>query len=232
VPHQYHRSFFCERTAEYLLASRLVGLLSGRVSRVIPFYFWSTREGNTLARANLEGIICKTVAVYARRPKIEGPNQTIVSVKFNDLLFRTAHQFHLRGVPVFAGVPGVSSIWDLTQSATCYWFCLNSHGRHCGDVTMRIDLTAHSVLDTEGSSECVEGPISEDQLANRILEGNNSLDAVDVMDIISESVKRGNNLYGLELERWAFWSAGGYKPFYLLIESTGQGPTNRQVEQA
>lgn len=80
----------------------------------------------------------RVVSVFARRPKIEFPGQNDLAVKFNASLFRYACFAAKAGILTFAGVPVVTSIFDLTIDADCRFFEL--HGNVAEeDVIVQVD---------------------------------------------------------------------------------------------
>lgn len=125
------KSFISEHTAEYTLVPKFADILLDTFSEVIPIFFWSTREGGSIARESLRGSEFLIVAMYARRPKVDVINQGYVDVKFNDTLFLRANHLQNNGIPVFAGVPIISNLRKFRLGLPCAWFKLNSSGNEC-----------------------------------------------------------------------------------------------------
>ena len=65
-------SFMCEHTAEYALVWDLASAFGHFAGTVVPFYFWSSREGASMSLACSDARPVRVVAAYARRPKVIG----------------------------------------------------------------------------------------------------------------------------------------------------------------
>jgi len=116
-------SFMSEHTAEFYLVPRLCDILRTRFSHVLPFFFWSTREGNsTAARTDMpDGFnVC---ALFARRPKIAGEQ---LAMTINREVHQTASALSMIDIPTFAGVPLVRSLWDMRHTNEIAWFHLQA----------------------------------------------------------------------------------------------------------
>jgi len=121
-------SFISEHTAEFCLIPQFAAMLSQQYQTVIPFFYWSSREGGIMAKQSMDGQLLKVVALYARRPKIDKVLQPIVQVKFNERLFERAKFLEDNGIPVFAGVPLISSLFDYKLTSPCAWFSFIENG--------------------------------------------------------------------------------------------------------
>ena len=95
-------SFISEHTAEYILIPQIVHELEKNFDKVIPLYFWATREGGIMARESLHPYQYKVIAVYPRRPKIDEVGAEANLIRLNDLLFDRAKTFGEKGIPVIA----------------------------------------------------------------------------------------------------------------------------------
>jgi len=86
-------SFVNEHTVEYSMVFYITELLNEKFKKVIPFYFWRSREGSKIS---LETVDLSRkfflIAVYARRPKLFGHENEII-IKFSDPLFPMADFF-------------------------------------------------------------------------------------------------------------------------------------------
>ena len=62
-------SFMSEHTVEYALVPKMIGILAPQFPRVIPIYFWATREGSRISRlCDVSGKV-RVIAVFPRRPQ-------------------------------------------------------------------------------------------------------------------------------------------------------------------
>lgn len=209
VPCMRAVGFISEHTAEYVLVPALTRILAASFSRVVPIYFWSTREGSNLGRRCMSSQPIRLVAVYARRPKIEELGQNHILVKLNAELFEYARVAKPLGIPVFAGVPLVSSLAELTLKSQCSWFRLAPDESQDRDTELRLTLSG-ARLDDDRSCVGLEGPLESGKLVESVLTGSERISweqALEKLREIRQSVQR----YGL----YGFF--GGYKPFHLLL---------------
>ena len=124
------RSFLSEHTAEYCLVPRFTRILNEAFGCVVPFYFWSTREGNVTSRQTVvDGV--RVCALFPRRPKLNDSGQILMKV--NQEVFAAAGELAQNGIPSFTGVPIASSILELARNVECRWFFLIENGRVQGD---------------------------------------------------------------------------------------------------
>lgn len=114
--------FLSEHSVEFVLVPRLISILSKTYSNIVPFYFWAAREGNSISQSCDTGEYLRLIAVYPRRPKVSHPHDSEILIKFNAVLFEKAREYEQFGIPVFAGVPRVSSIMDFRLNTPCTWF--------------------------------------------------------------------------------------------------------------
>ena len=202
-------SFISEHTAEYVLVPTLARILSAAFSRVVPVYFWLTREGNTIAQRCMSGQSVRLIAVYPRRPKIEDPGQNHILVKVNAQLFEFARRAAPLGIPVFAGVPLASSLTDLALDLHSGWLRLTPQGTDDRDIEFGLTLEG-TKLGKEPRCADLEGPLQPAQLVQSVLTGTQPApweQAVENLRELRSSVR--------SLGLYPFF--GGYKPFYFLL---------------
>ncbi len=130
-------SFINEQTASYLLVPQFTAMLKRHFSKVIPIYYWATREGSSLGVAQLAGQNFTIVALYPRRPKLVNYQTDHVLVKINEQLFNFADLLAPAGIPVFAGSPMISSLNDLKNEVASAWFEIQPGGT---EIQYRLDL--------------------------------------------------------------------------------------------
>lgn len=199
-------SGFCsEHTTEYLLAPRFVRLFTERGVLAVPLFYWFTREGSAAARLSAPDRDVRVVAVFARRPKLFGRDDAI-EIKFNDELFEYASAAQEVGMPVVAGAPIASSVFDLTERCPVSWFAISPD--HRGERLVTVDVAPpHRV---EPRDRGVRGPLSDDT----ILEIVGREAATKRWSEVADAFRRVRSMSGLR--RYVWWGAG-YKPFIVII---------------
>ncbi|MGJ7538102.1 MULTISPECIES: hypothetical protein [unclassified Variovorax] len=130
-------SFFSERTAEYSILPTVVTYLRQRFGAAVPMYFWSTREGNTVAAKVHAGRRMRVLVVFARRPKVR--RGALLLGKINAELFEFAQRAEQHGLPCFAGFPAVRNVLELGGDFRTHWFPLI--GDEQDDLHFQVDLS-------------------------------------------------------------------------------------------
>lgn len=115
-------SYFSERTAEYSILPLVVAYLADRFGAAAPMYYWSSREGNSMARELHEQARLRVLAIFARRPK--SWRRDVLLGKLNLELFDFAHKASLHGVPTVAAFPVVRDIFELGGNFHIHWLPL------------------------------------------------------------------------------------------------------------
>lgn len=201
-----------EHTAEYYLVPNFISILARRFSGITPFYFWKSREGNSMSRMCDTSERLRFVTVFARRPKISDPGQAHITVKFNLVLYDTAHALQSFGIPVFAGVPAVSTIMSLQGTVPCLWFRIDGSANPRDDVicTFCLHEPARSKALSERVGEGIAGPLENAIICEDIARDSRTMKWNDFINAINEV------RYHTAVPR-AFWGMGGYKPFYVMM---------------
>ncbi len=201
--------FISEHTAEYYLVPAIVHSMLAHNVQALPFYFWSYREGS---RVGIESGLDRNVriaAIYPRRPKIRYAGDDHVVIKFNQSLFKAAEEGTSLGIPVLAGAPIASSLFDLSEASSRMWFSMNhTHCPHEEDVLCKVNLAngQHEISCEESITT-----ISEEELFDHIQARSQVMSWIDCVDILREFKRRlpGGSFFG-----------AGYRPFYIaLLES-------------
>jgi hypothetical protein len=122
-------SFISEHSVEFVLVPQFAEILSKEYPSIIPIYFWSSREGGKISRNCFAQNLLRIVALFPRRPKILLQRSSTIFVKFNDILFKRARKLEEMGIPVFAGVPLIASLDELSLNNKCSWFKINPNGQ-------------------------------------------------------------------------------------------------------
>lgn len=202
------KAFISEHSAEYILIPKLVAAMAQHFSKVIPIYFLSNREGSIISRRCDSHQSVRILSIFARRPKIETPNQSNIEVKFNESLFDIAQLSAPLGIPTFAGVPLVSSIMDFGFDAPCALFELSGFS---GDVHYTISLDGN-VLSKSRQSSAVEGPLGEHDLVKRVLRKSRYMNWDEAIESL-RTIRRGAQPH----DNFWFRFGGGYHPFNLIL---------------
>jgi hypothetical protein len=124
------RSFLSEHTTEFCVVPQFTKILNETFASVVPFFFWSTREGNSTSRQAVVDDV-RVCALFPRRPKLDDDGRILMKV--NGEVFDAAGELAQNGIPSFAGVPLASSIVELARKVECRWFFLGENGRGHGD---------------------------------------------------------------------------------------------------
>jgi hypothetical protein len=204
-------SFIGEHTAEYFIVPSMIEILSIRFDKVIPFYYWSDREGSTLGHECGVEMEVLLIAAFPRRPKVKYPNQEEITVKFNKLLFEAAGVGKQLGVPVFAGVPVVSSFLHLVRGTKVAWFKLSGSDNS----TLELQCTLQTeMLDVrfENVTDVISGPLNQTEM----------LEEIGRAEILnwSDMLEAARAIRYASIKRSHFWLGGRYKPvFWVAIES-------------
>jgi len=197
---------FCsEHTVEYVLAPRFVRVFTARGLLAVPLFFWFTREGSAAGRLSAPDRTVRVAAVFARRPKVFGRGDTI-EFKFNDELFQYAAAAHEVGIPVFAGAPIATNVFELTERCPISWFSIPAGGR--GDRLVSIEVAPpHHLSSGDGH---VSGPLSDDVICDIVAREA----AKKRWSEVADALRRVRSMSGL---RRYVWRGAGYKPFVVVV---------------
>lgn len=212
-------SFMCEHTVEYALVHQLHSRIVALQKRVIPFYFWKTREGSSLSLASGDGAATSVCAVFPRRPKLAADGRERVIVKFNREVLEFAFLAKQVGIPVFAGAPLVRRIQDFSLDVSCLWFCLPGMQNHDSDIEIECPMAGEVSADLSLSASAI--PLRLGELVARISRYESRESWVEIVTKIRNllTLHEETGMRGLGFRsHWRF-SYARYKPFYLLIEN-------------
>lgn len=201
-------SFISEHSVEYVLVPKLVTIMARQFSKVIPLYFLSYREGSTISRKCNPYKTVRILNMFARRPKIDDPEQQSIEIKLNKSLFEVAQISKPMGVPTFAGVPLISSMMNFSLDANCIWFKLSGFN---DDVCYEVSLDGE-ILSQLNQASAVEGPLEENDLTQIVLRDSRPMmwdEAIDNLRAIRRGARPSNTFW--------FNIGGGYHPFNLLL---------------
>jgi hypothetical protein len=206
-----------EHTAEYVLVPALERILRQVYAAVFPFWFWSSREGSSVA--DLPGHV-KLLAVFARRPKVFSPRDREITVKFHERISRIARRAVNSGIPVLAGLPLVSELCELASSPKCAWFVLGQHSEDGDDIVHRIDIVEGRLL--TAPRQGIEGPVSSERLLDYVGAFSQPHAWTDAISIFKELRRTDEDRYG------SFpFGANNYSPFFFALIEEEISPTSR-----
>ena len=200
-------SFFSERTAEYSILPSVVTYLRQRFGAAAPMYFWSTREGNTVADQVHAGRRMRVLVIFTRRPKVW--RGAVLLGKINAELFAFARRADQHGLPCFAGFPAVRSVLELGGDFRTHWFSLI--GEEQDDLHFQVDpLQPHlapTAMDGHALQTVELGDIGDAVESARVLLWS---DVIKAIRNVRHPHRRTN--YG------AFLGGGSlYTPTYVLV---------------
>jgi hypothetical protein len=207
-------SFMCEHTVEFALVPKMIHILTTQFPKVIPIYFWATREGSRISRECTFGGKFRVVAVFPRRPKVLSPGDNRVFVKFNQQLFQSAHGAEEAGIPVLAGIPLVSSLMDFGLHCHYAWFQIRSKAIPQKDLIWEVDLDGN-IMGENLNNVPIEGPLDDDEILDIVHTATSTLSWDETIERIRmvRPVSHGDTI----LSRFFDF---GYKPtFFVMLES-------------
>lgn len=155
-------SFMSERTVEFYVIPRFRDLLKDRYSQVLPFFYWRTREGNTLSRRDQFPAHVTVCAMFPRRPKVH-EGRLLMTV--NEEVYLISEYLAEAGIPPFFGFPRVEAFSELATEFECLWFSPNSNCREYSSHEMSV-----SNRTTEGSA--LVGPFKDKKAIHDYIEAN------------------------------------------------------------
>lgn len=199
---------YSEHTAEYALVPRIVTILREAFTGVIPFYFWANREGTNLSILSAPQADVHLLAVFPRRPKLEGPSGESLLIKLNAELYEYASVAEPLGIPVIAGSPLARSLFEFGAGPDCVWFRIaRTDEPHC-DVLMWLDQTGQILTPDLAPAGAVE-LLSDEAIRAMVLCEARPMHWNDAIRVIRKSRTNSN--------RWRhpFWG-GNRKPFYVI----------------
>jgi hypothetical protein len=171
-------------------------------------FFWSTREGNATTRKLMANMPVRLLTAFARRPKISRLREGHVTMKVNQELLTYARVSTSAGIPVFSGIPLVSSLFTLRVECPCCWFDLRefvSADRDCF-VVITLDGT---IASNHPSHKLSPRPLNDLQIL-AIVNQSSVLPWEDAVETI-----RRIRYMTPESGRFSFF--GGYKPFHFVL---------------
>jgi hypothetical protein len=156
----------------------------------------------------MQGRPVKIIAAYARRPKVKEPGQGWLLVKINSQLFQAAAFGQRFGIPVFAGVPLVTSLSSFRLGVPCCWFGLSPKCPSEPDREFRLSLADPTAQRSSGSN--IIGPLCQDEII-RVVEDHARAQSWEDASLFIREINRST----AQFLPPAFLA--GYRPFLLVI---------------
>lgn len=214
------RSFLSEHTVEFTLIPRMAALLRRRFAFVLPMTYSKTREGNATASTVHFDQGLRVIALFPRRPKI-ARNCPKIYGKINSQLFEFARASRDMGIPVFAGLPVVASLWELSDKTKVVWFRVEGSQRTDTEFSISQENSKTSVsficgqpIQIASDREVLDLTESHTQ----ILSWPDARELLDTLRKIAAACDTRRSLYGPV-----------YKPIYFLMpEDRGASEEPRQ----
>jgi hypothetical protein len=195
-------AFACEHTIEYVLLFDLKRVLDPLSLRIVPFFYWASREGSSAGRRSFAESTLRLIAIFPRRPKVEADTERVL-LKFNAQVQQDAVALGRAGIPAICGAPRARALDECYLGCRCVWFSI-SEAAEFGDVVVSLE---------PGAAISSQFPIS-DPLCEKSLQDLFSRavtfswrEAVDVLATTKPG--RGTGFRP--------WGPHGYKPFYLAV---------------
>lgn len=195
-------SFMSEHTTEYFLLLDLLPELSKKFNVVLPFYFWSGREGSNFSQQSNMAEKYHVLVVYPRRPKVLPKKHGEIIAKFNDSMSDVVDYFLDNQIPVVGGTIMAYSFFEIDiKNINAHWFQFK--GGALGDLKYAIGSETEK---SEGNGSILE--INKDVIY-KLLQNSKEMEWLQIIKLIRESkMSRG----GL------FWHSV-YKPFFIIVNA-------------
>jgi hypothetical protein len=198
-------SFLSEHTCEFLMVPRITQYLEQFYPIVIPIYYWGSREGISISRGEMRIKSFRVMAFYPRRPKVTAIDDADIEVKFNQHLFVRTNALIAAGIPVLAGVPLISNIYEARSNCECAWFRINKGGQ---EESFAVQLNAVTLI--SGSAV--------DQI--KLTDFESLIDSQCKL-LTGEEIVKIIRSFRSDFDSGFYTGIWGdtYKPIYFLIES-------------
>ncbi|MGR3292774.1 MAG: hypothetical protein ACUZ9M_02000 [Candidatus Scalindua sp.] len=201
-------SFICEHTAEYVLVPALKQILQKEYEFVTPIFPWMSREGSNISKKTHMDEKFQILGLYPRRPKLANSRRSEILVNINNDIKIGAESALEHGIPVVAGCPLASNLWELGREPDCMWIKL----RESTSESYRVDMDAGQVKSICLQHEHVFN--TNEDLINYTIDNCNFLSLPEALKAFKDIKMKGNgSKYNHPI---AFM--GGYKPVYFLMK--------------
>lgn len=200
-------SFISERTAEYVVVPSMAKILSNAYGKVIPLFFWVSREGGNVSKNSFNEMV-RVVALYARRPKLNHVFDDNIQIKFNQILFDRRDFFYEKGITTLCGAPICNSLSSFAYETSIKWFYLKAHGNET-----TIDFEINNLSRKITNENVVI--LNENEVLEIVKNESQLMRWDDAINTIRELKNRGK-----QYARWGYVSGlfgDLYKPVFLVL---------------
>jgi hypothetical protein len=200
-----HSSFISEHSLEYIIVPNICNIISAKYKRIIPIYYWATREGNRMSDALHCNLRVRILSIFPRRPKIENVDSDYIHGKLNKSILRYAEVANSIGIPTIFCMPLVKSFIDISNECEClYLDCLKFNDV---DLHFRVNYR-DKAFNIESEYKSYLTILDETKILEKMASGTimNWNDANQNM----KQLRHVNEEYSL------FWMSQ-YKPIYFLV---------------
>ncbi|MBS1495242.1 MAG: hypothetical protein JST55_17180 [Bacteroidetes bacterium] len=203
-------SFVSERTLEYSIVPKIRQMLKLKYKRVIPIFYWVSREGNLISEEINKDENFKVLAVYLRRPKIQSGG---IFFKVNQSIIDLYPQFNKFEIPVICVLPLASNITELdNQNLEFHSIDLKNFTKEIV-ISFACNFQDKLILQPLREQEC--SFLSSPELYSLI--DNSKINSWDYLIKRMRILRQGVTLKQDVYYRSNFFG-GGYQPVYFLIQ--------------
>lgn len=170
-------------------------------------YYWTTREGNAVARELHSERHLRVLAIFARRPKAGAAR--VIYGKLNVELYRFAYQAQNFGIPTVAGFPAVNNIFELGGEFQTIWFPLDEPVRD--EVHFQLDMSTPN-----------QAPMRLGGGALKTLKLEDLGDAIEAASVLSwkdamTAIRSTRQALRIAGGGRYFWGGNPYTPVYVVV---------------
>jgi hypothetical protein len=198
-------SFISEHSLEYIVVPNICKILRAKYKRIIPIYYWVTREGNTLSRNLHSNIRVRILAVFPRRPKIDSNHSDVIFGKLNNSILHFAGAAKSIGIPTIFCMPIVKSFLDISEDSECLYLDVLKHNEE--DIHFHVN-NKDDVFSID--SEQKANLTILDSSAILKIQASGKMMNWDEANLNMNQLRNVNDIYS------RFWMSQ-YKPVYLIL---------------
>lgn len=207
-------SFICEHSVEFIIVPDLYKIFSNRYKKIIPLYFWKSREGSVVSYQCNKNIPLQVLVVYARRPKVICPNQDVILVRVNESIFEHALYLEENGIPTLIGFPRISTIMDFYIGCPCSYFRIEKKENYVSELDFQIGIESNKCKEKLPSN--INGPLSNEELLSVI----NCCKVYNSWEEVLNVLKCGMNNINTTGNFYYFYREfNNYKPIYFVFQT-------------
>jgi hypothetical protein len=198
-------SFISEHSLEYIIVPSICKILRAKYKRIIPIYYWATREGNALSGKLHSNIRVRILSVFPRRPKIDSNHSDVIYGKLNNSILHFAEISKSIGIPTIFCMPIVKSFLDISEDSACLYLDVSKHNE--GDIYFRVNNDVNIIsIDSEHKANLT---ILDRSAILKIQAGGKIMN----WDEANLNMKQLRNVN----DKFSLFGMSQYKPVYFLL---------------